>query len=58
MYDEIERLAANPETQKDALILWLALRLQIAQRTLASIAAATDAYERKISGHRKNRSTP
>lgn len=48
-YPDIERLAANPETAKDALILWLALRLAEAHTVIRTIAAATDAYARKTS---------
>ena len=50
LYPEIEQLAANPETAKDALILWLSLRLAEAHRAMSAIAAVTAAYERKTSG--------
>ncbi len=49
-YATINRLAANPETAKDALILWLALRLMEAHQALSQIANVTGTYERTTSG--------
>ena len=51
IYEAINRLAASSETeqQKDALILWLALRLVEGHRAISEIAAVTAAYERKTS---------
>jgi hypothetical protein len=40
-YAAINRLAENPETVKDALILWLALRLTKAHRALCAIASVS-----------------
>lgn len=49
-YEAINRLASNPETAKDALILWLVLHLVEDRETIATIASATAAYERKTFG--------